>query len=799
MKATRITLLTVILAFLAVFLFYPLAYSCSSAFFDGSWRLRDREVRDWARLCGDLDTAPRSTPLQKVWDLLPADAKVALEAGAGGTLDQEQKQAVLDGLNTAVIAPDKLYSPETFGGAKLTESAETLVRRYGWGRAAADVGAAAKTVSAPLLAAQEKKVDAAALPGDLTKLGAALDKLTALTGAPAAADAVGEAEEAVRQELRKPGEPDAKTLTELGEQLSQASNKLTSRYRFSPQDVEHMNRRLLEAVLPSTLAPIKWSGGHLTAEFFTYFWTDALTRQSILNSLALGVVVTVLAALLALPLSILMVRYRFPAKGLLGGLILLPMIMPPFVGAIGMKQVFARFGSLNLLLMDSGLMHTPIDWLGGARFWGVAIMEVLGLYPIMYLNFAAALANVDPSLEEAAVNMGSNGLRLFRRVTLPLMMPGLFAGAVLVFIWAFTDLGTPLVFGYQRVVPVQIFNQVSEVTTNPKGYALVVGVLALTVLIFVVAKRFFGTKAYQSLSRGRTGATERRVGPLGSALIIGFILCVVLVAVLPHAAVVLTALKAKWFMTVLPSRLTLGHFHDALGHPLALSGIRNSIGYSALSTVVDLVLGIVIAYLLVRHSFRGASLLDATVMLPLAIPGLVLAFGYVAAFSSLPITPDQGVLTKLLRHARNAFDPRVNPVPLLVFAYAIRRLPYMVRAAYAGFQQVNVELEEAAINMGSPPLRAMRKVTVPLVSANLIAGGILAFSFAMLEVSDSLILAMQEKFYPITKAIYQLINRIQDGPYIASALGVWAMVFLGLSLITAGVLLGRRMGQLFRA
>ncbi len=166
--------------------------------------------------------------------------------------------------------------------------------------------------------------------------------------------------------------------------------------------------------------------------------------------------------------------------------------------------------------------------------------------------------------------------------------------------------------------------------------------LVMTVLIFMVAKRFFGTKAYQSLSRGRTAASERPAGRLGGALMVGFILCIVLVATLPHAAVVLTALKGKWFMTVLPSQFTLKHFHDALGHELTLSGIRNSIEYSALSTVVDLVLGIVIAYLLVRHSFRGSNLLDATVMLPLAIPGLVLAFGYVAAFSSLPITPDQG-------------------------------------------------------------------------------------------------------------------------------------------------------------
>jgi len=137
-------------------------------------------------------------------------------------------------------------------------------------------------------------------------------------------------------------------------------------------------------------------------------------------------------------------------------------------------------------------------------------------------------------------------------------------------------------------------------------------------------------------------------------------------------------------------------------------------------------------------------------------------------------------------------------VALLVIAYAIRRLPYMVRAAYAGFQQINVQLEEAAVNLGSPPLRAVRRITVPLLSANLIAGGVLVFSFAMLEVSDSLILAMKEQFYPITKAIFVLVQRIEDGPYIASALGVWAMVFLGLSLITAGALLGRRMGQLFR-
>jgi iron(III) transport system permease protein len=263
-------------------------------------------------------------------------------------------------------------------------------------------------------------------------------------------------------------------------------------------------------------------------------------------------------------------------------------------------------------------------------------------------------------------------------------------------------------------------------------------------------------------------------------LIVAFVLLVVGAACMPHVAVILTSLRGEWFMSVLPQRYTLTHFEDALGHSLTLSSIRNSIGYSSLSTVLDVGLGVLIAYVLVRHKFRGSQILDALVMLPLAVPGLVLAFGYVAAYSW------------------TALDPRENPVPLLVVAYAIRRLPYMVRAAYAGFQQINVQLEEAAVNLGSPPLRAMRRVTAPLVSANLIAGGVLVFSFAMLEVSDSLILAMKERFYPITKAIYTLTQHIEDGPYIASALGVWAMVFLALSLMTSGVLLGRKMGQLFR-
>jgi iron(III) transport system permease protein len=145
-----------------------------------------------------------------------------------------------------------------------------------------------------------------------------------------------------------------------------------------------------------------------------------------------------------------------------------------------------------------------------------------------------------------------------------------------------------------------------------------------------------------------------------------------------------------------------------------------------------------------------------------------------------------------------ALNPSRDPTILLIIAYAVRRLPYVVRSAVAGLQQTSVALEEAAQNLGCPPLRVLRRITLPLITANVLAGGLLAFSFAMLEVSDSLILAQKQQNFPITKAIYELFQLMGEGRYVASALGVWAMVFLGVTIFAASRLLGKKLGALFR-
>jgi iron(III) transport system permease protein len=228
---------------------------------------------------------------------------------------------------------------------------------------------------------------------------------------------------------------------------------------------------------------------------------------------------------------------------------------------------------------------------------------------------------------------------------------------------------------------------------------------------------------------------------------------------------------------------------------MAFTGIRRSIQYATLATMLAVVLGLCAAIVIVRSDVPGRGVIDTLSMLPLAVPGLVLAFGYLAISISL-----RSAFPEATRPDGRLFWLNVQeyPVVFLVIAYAARRLPYVVRSAVAGLQQTPRDLELAAENIGASRATVLRRITVPLIIANLIAGGLLAFSFAMLEVSDSLILAQRADYFPITKAIVELSQRLGDGLYIASALGVWAMILLTLTILSANAVLGRRLGAVFR-
>ncbi|MDD3726621.1 MAG: iron ABC transporter permease [Candidatus Ratteibacteria bacterium] len=518
--------------------------------------------------------------------------------------------------------------------------------------------------------------------------------------------------------------------------------------------------------------------GNITFKIFTTALENYVIRRSILNSFFLGIGVVLSTSVIGIPLAFLFIRYRFPGKNFLMTLCFLPLIASPFVGAIGMTQILSRFGSLNILLMKLGILKHPVSWLGSGLL-GIFILETLHLYPIMFLNISASLNSFDISVEEASYNLGASCFQTFRRIIFPLLLPGYFAAASIIFIWALTDLGTPLVFEYRELLAVQIFNSIKDINLNPQGYVLVLLVIIITILLFTLTKRYTTRHPYTT-ERTPANFTEKVLSGKNLFLVYLCLLFLISISLLPHISIILSSVSKRWFFTVFPSEYTGEFYHTVFTHPLTKTGILNSLFLSSVSTFVDIILGFTIGFLLARTNIKGKNLLDIMAMLPLAIPGIVMAFGYFTLFL-------------------NTFlDPRNNPYILLVVSYSIRRLPYIVRSTYSSFQQLGESVEEASYSLGANTLTTFRRITFPLISPGLFAGAILAFSFSVIEVSSSLILAIRERHYPIAKVIYTLAGRVTDGPYVACALGVIGMALVGTSYYISSRLVAKKIGEFFR-
>ena len=219
--------------------------------------------------------------------------------------------------------------------------------------------------------------------------------------------------------------------------------------------------------------------------------------------------------------------------------------------------------------------------------------------------------------------------------------------------------------------------------SSAEPYALTVVMLISAILLYVIGKVAFGRRGHAMYSKASVQATTTKLGPvagLGATLVFGIVIAI---AALPHIGVILTSVSepGMWYRTVLPDQFTLEHYEGALSHPLAIGSIRNSLLFAAAAVGLDIVIGIAIAHLVVRTKTPGRNLLDALAMLPLAVPGLVMAFGYVAMSLAWPFNA-QGPLAGWV----DVIGANPNPIPLLIIAYAVRRLPYVVRAASAGLE-----------------------------------------------------------------------------------------------------------------
>ena len=514
----------------------------------------------------------------------------------------------------------------------------------------------------------------------------------------------------------------------------------------------------------------------LTLLHFANFFRRPLFREALWNTLWSGLLVVVFSALLALPLAYVLARYEFRGKLLLQTAATLPLVIPPFVGAVALQLILGRSGMVNLLLLD--WFGISIPFMEGLT--GVVLVQTLHFFPFILLNTVVSLANIDSSLEEAAQNLGCHGLRLFRRVTLPLMLPGFIAGSLLTFIRAIDDLGTPLMLNYKNLLAPQAYLRITTIGMDDvDGYVVCVALVVLSLAALLAARKYLSLAEYATLQRAAP-VIRRLQGK--TMVIVWLVIGLVLgTSLLPHIGIAVLSFAKVWSFSLLPSTYTLGNYHEILFRVPHF--VINTLIYTLLAAALDIVLGASIAFLLLRTSVPGRNCLDGIATMPLAIPGVVLAVGYLRVFHGWDF-PGVGA-------------PLTSSWLILVIAYTMRRLPYTVRACYAALQQVHVSLEESAQNLGANRVRTFIKITLPMIGGGLIAGGLIAFITSCVELASTIMLVPRIELGPISYGIY-LYMQSPLGRGAGAALGVVAIIIVSVGTYLTHRIFGGRAGSAFR-
>ncbi|MCE4625194.1 MAG: iron ABC transporter permease [Desulfurococcales archaeon] len=486
----------------------------------------------------------------------------------------------------------------------------------------------------------------------------------------------------------------------------------------------------------------------------------------LLNSLINSVIVTTVATLLGVLVAFVLARYRFPGKGVIRLLAVVPLFVTPFVNSYAVRLLFGAQG--------------PISWVTERLFGfdveiralaGVTIAQIMAFYPIVYLNAYAGFLGVDPTLEEQAENLGAKGFRLFRTVTLPLALPGIAAGSIIVFIFSLEDLGAPIVFQEQRLMSYKIYQTfTTEIgTTLPEAAALAFVMLALAVVGFLAIKSYVGLRSYAMVAKGgRWKSRERKLGPVGLILVYFLLLPLIIWTMMPQLTVIMMALNMTPANAFKPSLegATLKYFLSLFKNPDVFIYVKNTVTYALTAVVFAVVISIMVAYSVSRGRIRVLSqTLDALGTIPLAIPGLVVALGYFYFFHRL--------------FTGTALDPLSGPTTfqawvVLITAYTIRKMPFVLRSVYAGLQQVHENLEEAAMNLGATRRRTVFGIVLPLIITYLVSGAVVGFIYVSTEVSTSITIGgLRPDQAPMT---FYMMDVFQgghlEGIQIAAAMGL---------------------------
>ena len=478
--------------------------------------------------------------------------------------------------------------------------------------------------------------------------------------------------------------------------------------------------------------------GHFTLLNFYDFFQNALFIESFYNSFYVASMSVVLASVFALPLAYFTSRFNFRGSVIIQSLGFIPLIMPPFVGAVAMKLLFGSNGSINLILND--WFGFKIPFMEGLN--GVIFVESIHYFPFILINLITSLNNIDRTMEESAQSLGSKGFGLFRKIVLPLSMPGYVAGASLVFLKVFDDLGTPLLLDVNNMLAPQAYLRISSIGINdPMGYVIGVILVLTSIAAVYVAKLALGGKDYSMLQKGGGGMIKRDFIPYQKYLAYFVVFFILFLVLSPHIALTLLSFGTIWSFSVLPDAFTVQHYKAVFENSVF---IKNTMLYCSIAAFIDVVLAFFISYIVLRTKIIGRQLLDYIAMSALAIPGLVLGIGYLRTFYSINLPWDN--------------TPLASWWFMIVIILAVRRLPYALRACNAVLMQISKYLEESAESLGAQKISIFRKILIPLMTGGLLAGFITSFSTATVELSATIMLVSTESEAPLAYAIYSYMQ-----------------------------------------
>ncbi|HSB68875.1 MAG TPA: iron ABC transporter permease [Candidatus Methylomirabilis sp.] len=516
---------------------------------------------------------------------------------------------------------------------------------------------------------------------------------------------------------------------------------------------------LLLLIIP--LGRLLWASllaedGGLTLAHYRDFLAYPYYSRTIGHSFLVSSLVTLCALLVAVPVAFLVARVDIPGKAVLKSLAILPLVSPPFIGAYSWILLFGRAGYVTTLLQKVGVSIPTVYGMHG-----IVLALSLNLYPFVLLMVAGALQALDQSLEEAAQGLGSSPWRVFRTITVPVTMPSVLGGALLVFLTAFADFGAPMIIGegYQ-VLPTIVYSLfVDEMGGTPAKASTAATLLVLcTTAILLVQYWAVGRKRY-AMSQVRP-IPPVRPRPSVRWLVTAYAYLVVALSLVPAAVVAVTSFFESRGPVLYPN-FSLGNYREVLFNvPRA---IANSFLLSSVSTLLDVLLGTLIAYLVVRRRSATTTALDSCIMVPYAIPGTVIGVAFIVAFNKPPI-----VLT--------------GTFLILLLAYFIRRLPYSVRAGSAILHQIDPSVEEASISLGVSPLRSFAKVTARLMLPGIVSGGILTWVQTITEISATIFLYFGA-WSTITVVIYRQVSSSNFGSAAAASTILLVAVFIPVLLV----------------